>query len=155
MSHLPTRSRWLWYSVSRPKMVGLPNSRILSFPYRMLTINLLCLHNYSQRPLQKSVKIPLPKTHRQATGANTARCSDLDLCTSWPFSSSSTLVLRSPLEVSHTRTPSFVPLTRRSILLGWIVTYVINLRGGGPSSGYISSGFFGGTLTFFYVFAFI
>ncbi|PIL23359.1 MFS general substrate transporter [Ganoderma sinense ZZ0214-1] len=27
---------------------------------------------------------------------------------------------------------------------GWIVTYVINLRGGGPSSGYISSGFFGG-----------
>ena len=28
---------------------------------------------------------------------------------------------------------------------GWIVTYVINLRGGGPDSGYISSGFFGGT----------
>ena len=27
---------------------------------------------------------------------------------------------------------------------GWIVTYVIDLRGGGPSSGYISSGFFGG-----------
>ncbi|RPD61356.1 MFS general substrate transporter [Lentinus tigrinus ALCF2SS1-6] len=27
---------------------------------------------------------------------------------------------------------------------GWIVTYVINLRGGGPDSGYISSGFFGG-----------
>ncbi|OSC97784.1 MFS general substrate transporter [Trametes coccinea BRFM310] len=27
---------------------------------------------------------------------------------------------------------------------GWIVTYVIKLRGGGPSSGYISSGFFGG-----------
>ncbi|KAI0676395.1 MFS general substrate transporter [Trametes maxima] len=27
---------------------------------------------------------------------------------------------------------------------GWIVTYVIQLRGGGPSSGYISSGFFGG-----------
>ncbi|KAI0074463.1 MFS general substrate transporter [Panus rudis PR-1116 ss-1] len=30
---------------------------------------------------------------------------------------------------------------------GWIVTYIINERGGGPSSGYISSGFFGG-LTF-------
>lgn len=30
---------------------------------------------------------------------------------------------------------------------GWIVTYIINVRGGGPSSGYISSGFFGG-LTF-------
>ncbi|KAH8103076.1 MFS general substrate transporter [Cristinia sonorae] len=27
---------------------------------------------------------------------------------------------------------------------GWIVTYVINVRHGGPSSGYISSGFFGG-----------
>ncbi|KAI1791193.1 MFS general substrate transporter [Ganoderma leucocontextum] len=29
---------------------------------------------------------------------------------------------------------------------GWIVTYVIDLRGGGPSSGYISSGFFGGLM---------
>jgi fucose permease len=27
---------------------------------------------------------------------------------------------------------------------GWIVTFIINVRGGGPSSGYISSGFFGG-----------
>jgi len=27
---------------------------------------------------------------------------------------------------------------------GWIVTYVIDVRSGGPSSGYISSGFFGG-----------
>ncbi|KAF9239880.1 MFS general substrate transporter [Melanogaster broomeanus] len=30
---------------------------------------------------------------------------------------------------------------------GWIVTYIINIRGGGPSSGYISSGFFGGLMT--------
>jgi len=30
---------------------------------------------------------------------------------------------------------------------GWIVTYIIQVRSGGPSSGYISSGFFGG-LTF-------
>ncbi|KAF9787908.1 MFS general substrate transporter [Thelephora terrestris] len=30
---------------------------------------------------------------------------------------------------------------------GWIVTYIIQVRGGGPSSGYVSSGFFGG-LTF-------
>ncbi|KAF8841279.1 MFS general substrate transporter [Paxillus ammoniavirescens] len=29
---------------------------------------------------------------------------------------------------------------------GWIVTYVINVRGGGPSSGYISTGFFGGLM---------
>ncbi|PVF93673.1 MFS general substrate transporter [Serendipita vermifera] len=27
---------------------------------------------------------------------------------------------------------------------GWIVSYMINVRGGGPSSGYVSSGFFGG-----------
>ncbi|TCD71913.1 hypothetical protein EIP91_000045 [Steccherinum ochraceum] len=27
---------------------------------------------------------------------------------------------------------------------GWTVTYVMSLRGGGPSSGYISSGYFGG-----------
>lgn len=30
---------------------------------------------------------------------------------------------------------------------GWTVTYIINERGGGPSSGYVSAGFFGG-LTF-------
>lgn len=30
------------------------------------------------------------------------------------------------------------------LLLGWIVTYIIDVRGGGASSGYISSGFFGG-----------
>ncbi|KAG1823599.1 MFS general substrate transporter [Suillus subaureus] len=30
---------------------------------------------------------------------------------------------------------------------GWIVTYIIDVRGGGPSSGYISTGFFGGLMT--------
>ncbi|KAG6812458.1 hypothetical protein H0H92_002723 [Tricholoma furcatifolium] len=30
---------------------------------------------------------------------------------------------------------------------GWIVTYIIEERHGGPSSGYISSGFFGGLMT--------
>ncbi|KAL0960048.1 hypothetical protein HGRIS_011696 [Hohenbuehelia grisea] len=29
---------------------------------------------------------------------------------------------------------------------GWIVTFIINVRNGGPSSGYISSGFFGGLM---------
>lgn len=29
---------------------------------------------------------------------------------------------------------------------GWIVTFIINLRGGGPSSGYVSTGFFGGLM---------
>jgi hypothetical protein len=29
---------------------------------------------------------------------------------------------------------------------GWIVTFVINVRGGGKSSGYVSSGFFGGNV---------
>ena len=28
--------------------------------------------------------------------------------------------------------------------LGWIVTFVMEVRKGGPSAGYISSGFFGG-----------
>ncbi|KAK7048873.1 major facilitator superfamily domain-containing protein [Favolaschia claudopus] len=27
---------------------------------------------------------------------------------------------------------------------GWIVTYIIDVRGGGPSAGYVSAGFFGG-----------
>ena len=30
------------------------------------------------------------------------------------------------------------------LTLGWIVTFIIDVRGGGPSSGYTSSGFFGG-----------
>jgi len=30
------------------------------------------------------------------------------------------------------------------LMLGWIVTFIIDVRGGGPSSGYISAGFFGG-----------
>ncbi|KAJ6545331.1 major facilitator superfamily domain-containing protein [Mycena capillaripes] len=29
---------------------------------------------------------------------------------------------------------------------GWIITYIVDVRGGGPSSGYISSGFFGGIM---------
>jgi fucose permease len=28
--------------------------------------------------------------------------------------------------------------------LGWIVTFLMIVRGGGPSSGYVSTGFFGG-----------
>jgi fucose permease len=31
---------------------------------------------------------------------------------------------------------------------GWIVTFIIKVRGGGPSAGYISSGFFGGQFDF-------
>ena len=31
-----------------------------------------------------------------------------------------------------------------TLLLGWTVTYILNVRGGGKSSGYVSSGFFGG-----------
>jgi hypothetical protein len=34
------------------------------------------------------------------------------------------------------------------LLQGWIVTYIIDVRGGGPSSGYVSAGFFGGTIVF-------
>ncbi|KAG1731063.1 MFS general substrate transporter [Suillus paluster] len=32
------------------------------------------------------------------------------------------------------------------IVGGWMVTYIIDVRGGGPSSGYISSGFWGGIM---------
>lgn len=35
----------------------------------------------------------------------------------------------------------------QALLQGWIVTYVIEVRSGGASSGYISSGFFGGTFS--------
>ena len=34
---------------------------------------------------------------------------------------------------------------------GWIVTYIIDIRDGGVSSGYISTGFFGGGSIAFYV----
>nr|GAT52960.1 predicted protein [Mycena chlorophos] len=30
---------------------------------------------------------------------------------------------------------------------GWVVTFIIDVRGGGPSSGYVSAGFFGGLMT--------
>lgn len=35
-------------------------------------------------------------------------------------------------------------LRRHGPTIGWIVTYMIHVRHGGPSSGYISTGFFGG-----------
>ncbi len=31
-----------------------------------------------------------------------------------------------------------------TLCTGWIVTFIIETRHGGPSSGYISSGFYGG-----------
>ena len=34
---------------------------------------------------------------------------------------------------------------------GWSVTYVVQDRNGGPSSGYISSGFFGGTVVLLFL----
>jgi fucose permease len=33
---------------------------------------------------------------------------------------------------------------RQVTIGGWIVSYIIEYRGGGPSSGYVSTGFFGG-----------
>ena len=36
--------------------------------------------------------------------------------------------------------------------LGWIVTFLMIVRGGGPSSGYVSTGFFGGRFLFIFVF---
>ena len=37
-----------------------------------------------------------------------------------------------------------VPFVKTHRIVGWIVTYVIEVRHGGPSSGYISTGFFAG-----------
>nr|VWO96590.1 Major facilitator superfamily transporter [Ganoderma boninense] len=48
------------------------------------------------------------------------------------------------LGVALANTIALIVVFRFKTQDGWIVTYVINLRGGGPSSGYISSGFFGG-----------
>ena len=31
-----------------------------------------------------------------------------------------------------------------SCISGWVVTFLMIVRGGGPSSGYVSTGFFGG-----------
>ena len=42
---------------------------------------------------------------------------------------------------------TFATCTRLSRIAGWTVTYIIQRRGGGPSAGYISSGFFGGKST--------
>lgn len=41
-------------------------------------------------------------------------------------------------------TPLRPALTRSPYCLGWTVTYIQQVRGGGASSGYVSSGFFGG-----------
>lgn len=40
--------------------------------------------------------------------------------------------------------PVFDLMTRHGLTIGWIVTYMIRVRHGGPSSGYITTGFFGG-----------
>ena len=41
--------------------------------------------------------------------------------------------------------PSYAPIPQVFMsVIGWIVTYIIEVRGGGPSSGYVSAGFFGG-----------
>ncbi|KAG2354067.1 hypothetical protein BDR07DRAFT_1430916 [Suillus spraguei] len=51
-------------------------------------------------------------------------------------------------EKKCTSSPSFLlVLVVEVIMGGWMVTYIIDVRGGGPSSGYISSGFWGGLMT--------
>ena len=42
------------------------------------------------------------------------------------------------------RDSCLILMTSDNVMTGWTVTYMINARGGGPSSGYISTGFFGG-----------
>ena len=41
-----------------------------------------------------------------------------------------------------------------TVTQGWIVTFLMLVRGGGPSSGYVSTGFFGGKY-FGYAFVFL
>lgn len=48
--------------------------------------------------------------------------------------------------VGGKHTTSVEEMFTQNITSGWMVTYIIDVRGGGPSSGYISSGFFGGKL---------
>ena len=52
--------------------------------------------------------------------------------------------LKSPLEVGLGTDRSRFSILKG--MIGWIVTYLIHERGGGLSSGYVSSGFFGGKL---------
>lgn len=59
-------------------------------------------------------------------------------------SSSSTSGLRSLLEVRRRTLTPLALIEHLALLTGWIVTYVQDVRSGGPSAGYISSGFFGG-----------
>lgn len=44
----------------------------------------------------------------------------------------------------YTRLNSQIFFCLTCITIGWIVTFIIRVRNGGPSSGYISAGFFGG-----------
>ena len=39
---------------------------------------------------------------------------------------------------------SFLNKNLITVTQGWIVTFLMLVRGGGPSSGYVSTGFFGG-----------
>ena len=42
------------------------------------------------------------------------------------------------------QTAPIIVITNSRVPVGWIVTFIIDVRKGGSSSGYISSGFFGG-----------
>ncbi|KAG9041350.1 hypothetical protein FS837_012378 [Tulasnella sp. UAMH 9824] len=74
-----------------------------------------------------------------------------DLILTEPSSERSEVAIKSTYK--HIFTQKFVIILAAFILIyvgievsigGWIVTFLINRRGGGPSSGYVSSGFFGG-----------
>ena len=53
---------------------------------------------------------------------------------------------RSPSEVCSFDPPSALLVDH---LVGWVVVYLKDLRGGGASAGYVSSGFFGGAIHIF------
>lgn len=67
------------------------------------------------------------------------------LCMPWPYSLLLMSASRLPLEVIYFLKFKSTCWNTVSIA-GWIVTYMMNVRGGGSSSGYISSGFWAGRL---------
>ena len=81
-----------------------------------------------------------------ASWHDTKRCSAFVRSILWRFSPLHTLVMRSLQEVSTPESSWGIIDAKSDMPIGWIVTYVINQRHGGPSSGYTSSGFYGGNV---------
>lgn len=76
-----------------------------------------------------------------ARRARSIKLSVSKLSISWHSSSYFTSALRSLSEVRSMLSVSVILAQKNS---GWVVTFMLDIRDGGPTTGYISSGFFGG-----------